>query len=203
PAGSMAKLDANSAVLFPTGTPANLQNPTAVVLAPDVAGSYTLQATVNYGSGLGVAVGSASVTVVHSMDFSVFATSADGGAIGIGFDVPPPDGGSIFSPSTYVRTWLAIRADSPIASAEAFLDGQSLGRLTQPNLTVFYPGLHGIPGPISLTYGLFIPKTQLVGPHTLRWVVTGETGSGIVGDGTISIGETGGPLTSFGPFSGN
>jgi hypothetical protein len=201
PARSAAMLNTDPAVLEFFGVPGNPQTPTGVVLSPDVAGTYTLQATVNYGSGLSSVVGRASVTAVHSMSFSVVASSAESGIVGS--DVPPPDGGTVFSPSAYLRTWVQIRSDARIGAVEAFVDGQSLGRLTEPNMTLFFPGQHGIPGGSLLTYGHFIPKTQVLGTHSLRWVVTGESGSGITGEGTLQIGETGGPLTSFGPFSGN
>lgn len=102
-----------------------------------------------------------------------------------------------------MRTWVQIRSDARIAAVEAFVDGQSLGRLTEPNMTIFLPGQHGIPGGSLLTHGDFIPKAQVVRTPSLRWVVTGEPGTGTSGEGTIQIGETGGPLTAFGPFSGN
>lgn len=184
-----AKPARSAAMLEPTLT--NSEG-SAVTFAPDVAGTYTLQAAVNYGAGLPVGVGTASVTAIHAMSFFVGRNPSYGA----------------FEPTPDVFVYALVQSDAPIASVEGFLDGRSLGALTAPNTSSVCFAQHGpCPAP-SPAYGYAIPQSQLAGTHTMRWVVTGAPGTGIAGEGTVLIGRDGlintGPgFDVFGPFAGN
>ena len=185
-----SKPPGSSATLQPTST--NPQDAATVTFAPDVSGTYALQVTVNYGAGLPVAVGTASVTAVHAMYFSVDTNA---------FDL-------LLTPDVDLTAYAVVTSDAPIASVEAFLDGRSLGVLSATNTTPVCTAMHATPCPPARAYGFAIPRAQLAGTHTLRWAVAGAVGTGIAGEGTVQIGQSGlintGPqFNFFGPFAGN